>query len=359
MERNLFEGDSYYAQFANLSYDLFIKREWVTYSLIMAEYYGKESIEDLPYTVAKCDHYGELKKAFVAVRITIEKKTGMNCFEEYGNNRNKRFRYIGDDDDPLRDLKNAIIIKDLRHYWRFCQDSAGFYPFSWLEYFFKDSKDLLNIKTRKRDGKQVINTSLDRIHTNIEFLPMLYESIINKQVLEIDYKPFNGKVETFIFHPHYLKEYNGRWHLLGHCEGHLPENGYNLSLDHILSRPREKSKVNYLAAPPMFYEDYFKDIVGLTLLKNAKTEDVIIRAHTLYMFMLTNTKPIHYSQEICTPFGKHQDGTYGEFRIRVKVNNEFIGCILQMGDGLEIIAPKRVRELFRRKTTSLAKLYDE
>ena len=34
-------------------------------------------------------------------------------------------------------------------------------------------------------------------------------------VLEIDYKPYDEEEVTLMFHPHYLKEYNGRWHLFG------------------------------------------------------------------------------------------------------------------------------------------------
>ena len=101
---------------------------------------------------------------------------------------------------------------NLKQYWKFCQDSAGFLPFSWLEYFFKDCQDLIEIKVKKQKGEQVISSSIDRILTNIDFLPMLYEAIINKQVLEIDYKPYEEVLETLIFHPHYLKEYNNIFH---------------------------------------------------------------------------------------------------------------------------------------------------
>ena len=49
-------------------------------------------------------------------------------------------------------------------------------------------------------------------------------------VLEIDYKPYDEEEVTLMFHSHYLKEYNGRWHLFGHAEGKEPEYGYNIAL---------------------------------------------------------------------------------------------------------------------------------
>lgn len=358
MRKNLFDGESYHAMFAQVAYRWLMSRKWVTYADIMADYLGLKSAKDLPCNVSNCDNYGELKKAFRDIRSTIITIVGEGCFEEEGNNRNRRFRYIGKENDPLSEMRNAKVINNLRQYWKFCQDSAGFFPKSWLEYFFKDCQDLLEMKSRKQKGEQVISASVDRILTNIEYLPMLYEAIVNKQVLEIDYKPFGGDLETLIFHPQYLKEYNGRWNLFGHAEGHSPENGYNIPLDRIQTRPREKSKIEYISALPMFYEQFFKNIVGVSHTKDTTTFDIVLRAHTYYIYKLTETKPIHHSQSIAKPWGDHEDGTYGEFSLEVEVNNEFFGRILQMGAGLEILLPIEVRDLFKQRVKDLAKLYE-
>lgn len=356
---NLFDGDSYLAMFARITYKWLMSRKWVTYADIMADYLGLKSANELTCNVSNCSNYTDLKKAFSAIRKSIVEKVGEgSCFEEEGNNRNKRFRYIGKEDDPLADMRNAKVINNLRQYWQFCQDSAGFFPKSWLEYFFKDCQDLLEMKSRKRKGEQVISASLDRPHANIEYLPMLYVAIINKQVLEIDYKPFEGELETIIFHPHYLKEYNGRWHLFGHAENLFPENGYNIPLDRIQTKPREKSKVEYISAPAMFYENFFKDRVGVYHKEKSTVYDIVVRAHTYYMFKLTETKPIHHSQATITQWGEHEDGTYGEFSLHVEVNKEFIGRILQMGAELEIVSPKEVRDIFSQRVKDLAKLYE-
>lgn len=356
--KNLFEGESYRALFAQVTYKWLMSRKWVTYADVMADYLGLKSAKELTCNVSNCDNYGELKKAFRDIRNAIIEKVGDGCFEDEGNNRNKRFRYIGMDNDPLADMRNAKVINNLRQYWKFCQDSAGFFPKSWLEYFFKDCQDLLEMRARKQKGLRVISASLDRILTNIEYLPMLYEAIVNKLVLEIDYKPFGGKQETLTFHPHYLKEYNGRWNLFGHAEDHSPENGYNIPLDRIQTKPREKSKIEYIPAPPLFYEQFFKDIVGVSHTKNAAKYDIVIRTHTYYIYKLIETKPIHQPQETITPWGEHEDGTYGEFSIHVELNNELIGRILQMGAGLEIMSPDEVREEFKQRVKDLAKLYE-
>lgn len=354
--KNLFDGESYKAEFAIIIYRWLMNRRWVTYADIMADRLGC-STEELPANLSNCDGYGELKKTVGIVKKSICEIVGNDCFEEEGNNRNKRFRYVGKDNDPLADMRNAKAINNLRQYWKFCQDSAGFFPKSWLEYFFKDCQDLLDMKAKRQKGEQVISASLDRILTNIEYLPSLYEAITNKTVLEIDYKPFDEEEVTLMFHPHYLKEYNGRWHLFGHAEGRDPENGYNVPLDRIQSKPRERSRVEYVAAPKHFYGGFFKDIVGVSHVKDAEKEHIIIRAHIHKIFKLMDTKPLHRSYTLVKPFGKYDDGEYAEFSVDVEPNNEFYGRILQMGAGLEVISPESVRDEMAQRVRELATLY--
>ncbi len=383
MRNNIFYGNSYYALFAQVTYKWLMNHKWVTYADIMADHLKLKSAKELPCNVSNCDNYGELKKAFCDIRKIISEKLGKECIEAEGNNRNRRFRYIGKEKDPLADMRNAKVIDNLKQYWQFCQDSAGFFPKSWLEYFFKDCQDLLDIKARKQNGEQVLSASLDRMLTNIELLPSLYEAIVHKQVLSIVYKPYDEEEQTLTFHPHYLKEFNGRWFLFGHTDEHPhdlkesngrwfsfghanehePEFGRTIALDRICSKPRELYNVAYTPAPKGFYEDYFKNIVGVSHMKDEtrqpyQMQPIRIRAHSNYMYKLTETKKIHPSQEVVTPFGEHEDGTYGEFVVNVELNNEFIGRILQMGDGLEVVAPDEVRRVFKKRVANLAKLYD-
>jgi predicted DNA-binding transcriptional regulator YafY len=289
----------------------------------------------------------------------LKEHAGNECIEQSSNKYHRAYRYVGEDKDPLAYMRDAKTVDDLRQYWKFCQDSAGFFPESWLEYFFRDCQDLLDIKKRKNEGEEVLSASLDRVYKNIEYLPSIYTAITNKMVLEINYKPYNEECMKIIFHPHYLKEYNGRWFLFGHAEAHEPENGFNIALDRIQSPPLEKYKIKYIPAPTMFYKNYFKDIVGVTHPGDRVVEKIIVRAHSYNIYKLLETKPIHVSQHIIKPFGTYDDSAYGEFGYSVEVNNEFIGRILQMGAGLEITSPQNVRQLFRERVAQLAGLYNK
>lgn len=333
-----------------------MSRRWVTNADIMAERLGVPKAE-LPVNLSNCDGYCELKKIIGILKRAISERVEGVCFESEGNNRDLRFRYVGKDNDPLADMRNAKVINNLRQYWKFCQDSAGFFPKSWLEYYFKDCQDLLDMKSKSQKGEQVISASIDRVLTNIEYLPILYEAITNKTVLEIEYKPFDEEQVTLIFHPHFLKEYNGRWHLFGHAKGREPENGYNIALDRIQKRPRENYNEKYISAPSLFYTTFFEDIVGVSHIKDAIKEKIVIRAHSYYMFRLMDTKPIHQSYKVEKEYGEYADGQYAEFSIEVKVNKELIGRLLQMGADLEVMSPSNIREEIFLKVKEMAEMY--
>ena len=110
----LFDGVGARPLFAKYAYKRLMSREWITYADVMADYLLLESSALLPQSVSKCDDYGELRKAFRDVYHAIINEVGEGCIEEQGNNRNKSFRYIGDNDNPLEAMINARVIKDLR-----------------------------------------------------------------------------------------------------------------------------------------------------------------------------------------------------------------------------------------------------
>ena len=51
--------------------------------------------------------------------------------------------------------------------------------------------------------------------TDIDLLPEFYKAIANKQVFQFDYQPFGQEPFTLVFHPQFIKEYNGRWFVFG------------------------------------------------------------------------------------------------------------------------------------------------
>ena len=329
--------------FVNLIYMELMKREYVSYADILAIYCHRPKGY---YEKRACNRepgYGELKKAFPDVIKALE-KVSLGCIIDNGKNgKGKAYKYIGRDDDPLAEERKAIEQKRVEDYVAFCKASAGILPASWFSAYFENTQLLLDTHREDEGGMSYIRSSLEQNLTNIDLLPVFYKAITNKQVLRFAYQRFGQEPFTLTFHPQFLKEYNGRWFVFGEADRE-PYQAYNVPLDRIVGEVNEVDDVNYISASKGFYQNFFKNIIGVTHEKDAKVEEVIIRTKTEYQHGLLLTKPLHHSQKETLPFGEHDGLEYGEVRLKIEPNRELRGRILQYGEGLEIMKPQSLRK---------------
>jgi hypothetical protein len=319
-----------------------MKREFVSYADVLALYCGRPKGY---YDKMACNSepgYGELKKAFPEVLKALE-KTCPGCIEDNGLNKGKAYRYIGDNDDPLAEERKAVVQKSIEDYVAFCKASAGILPASWFSSFFENTQILLDTNRESKDGEVRICGGLEQNLTNIDLLPVFYKAIASKKVLRFDYQRFGQEPFSLVFHPQFIKEYNGRWFVFGEADRE-PYQAYNVPLDRIVGEVCEVNDVEYIPAPKGFYQDFFNNIIGVTREKGAKVEEVIIRTKTEYQHGLLLTKPLHHSQKETLPFGEHDDHCYGEVRLTIEPNRELRGRILLYGENLEVISPMSLRE---------------
>ena len=340
--KNIFAGFGVRSEFVNLIYNELMKREFVSYADVLALYCGRPKGY---YDKMACNSepgYGELKKAFPEVLKVLE-KAYPGCIKDNGLSKGKAYRYIGDNDDPLAEERKAVVQKSVEDYVAFCKASAGILPASWFSSFFENTQILLDTNRESKDGEMRICSGAEQNLTNIDLLPVLYKAISNKQVLRFDYQRFGQEPFTLIFHPQFLKEYNGRWFVFGDADRE-PYQAYNVPLDRIVSEVSEVNDVEYISAPKGFYQEFFNNIIGVTHEKGANIEDVVIRTKTEYQHGLLLTKPLHHSQEEVLSFGEHDGQWYGEVRLTIEPNRELRGRILLYGENLEVISPQSLRE---------------
>ena len=349
--KNIFAGFGVRSEFVNLIYTELMKREFVSYADVLALYCGRPKGY---YDKMACNSepgYGELKKAFPEVLKALEKACP-GCIKDNGQNKGKAYKYIGKDNDPLAEERKAVVQKSVEDYVAFCKASAGIMPASWFSSFFENTQLLLDTNRESKDGEVRICSGLEQNLTNIDLLPVFYKAIANKQVLRFDYQRFGQEPFSLVFHPQFIKEYNGRWFVFGEANRE-PYQAYNVPLDRIVGEVSEVSDVEYIPAPKGFYQDFFNNIIGVTHEKGAKVEEVIIRTKTEYQHGLLLTKPLHHSQKETMPFGEHEDGNYGEVRLTIEPNRELRGRILLYGENLEVISPlslrEQIKEILRRQ----------
>lgn len=349
--KNIFAGFGVRSEFVNLIYSELMKREFVSYPDILALYCKRPKGY---YEKIACNTepgYGELKKAFPEVLKALEKAVP-GCIEDNGQNKGKAYRYISKVDDPLSEERKAVVQKSVEDYVSFCKASAGILPASWFSSFFENTQLLLDTKKEVENGGLNIRTGFEQNLTNIDLLPIFYKAITDKRVLRFSYQRFGQEPFELIFHPQYLKEYNGRWFVFGDADRE-PFKAYNVPLDRIVGEVAVVQDVEYIPAEKGFYQNFFKNIIGVTHEKGAKVEEVIIRTKTEYQHGLLLTKPLHHSQEEVLPFGEHDGQWYGEVRLTIEPNRELRGRILLYGENLEVISPlslrEQIKEILRRQ----------
>lgn len=355
--KNIFAGFGVKSEFVNLIYKELMKHEYVSYADVLAlycrrpkGYYDKMACNSEP-------GYGELKKAFPEVLKALE-KSRPGCIVDNGKSKGKAYRYIGQNDDPLSDERKAVVQKSVEDYVSFCKASAGIMPASWFSSFFENTQLLLDTNREAKDGDMHISSSMEQNLTNIHLLPVFFKAISDQKVLRFDYQPFGQERFTLTFHPQFLKEYNGRWFVFGDADRE-PYHAYNVPLDRIAGEVCEVSDVEYIPAPKGFYQDYFKNIVGVTHEKDAKVEEVIIHTKTNYQHGLLLTKPMHYSQKEMLPFGEHENGCYGEVKLNIEPNRELCGKILAYGQYLEVVQPQTLREQIKESLKKQIEQYND
>ena len=347
--RSIFGGKSARACFANIFYNELMKREFVTLADIMCLQHERPKgfyDHNPKHTLSNEIGYGELKKASSELIRALE-KVSPGCIENNSKTgKGKAYRYIGKDDDPLSEERKAVVQKSVEDYVAFCKASAGILPASWFSSFFENTQLLLDTNRESKDGEIQICSGAEQNLTNIDLLPIFYKAIANKKVLRFDYQRFGQEPFTLTFHPQFLKEYNGRWFVFGEADRE-PYQAYNIPLDRIVSDVSEVNDVEYIPVPKGFYKEFFNNIIGVTHEKAAKVEEVVIRTKSEYQHGLLLTKPLHHSQEETIPYGKHDDGNYGEIKLIIEPNRELVGRILLYGEKLEVISPQSLREQIR------------
>ena len=173
-----------------------------------------------------------------------------------------------------------------------------------------------------------------------EFISPLYNAILYKKALNIEYQSFKQEVsQTYLFHPYFLKQYNNRWYVFGLND----ESGYilNLALDRITTVTETEKQ--YRNTEGQNFNEYFEDIVGVTLNTIEKVVQITLKVkNELYPYI--STKPIHGSQKV-----KSKDASHTFITLSLVPNYELESLILSFGEGLEVIEPIYLRNKIKMR----------
>lgn len=219
--------------------------------------------------------------------------------------------------------------------------------FEWIENTCLHIQSLLSCHPQKTN--HVIEFDDNPNLKGRQHITTLFDAIRLEHSLEIEYKTFKAeKAAVFIIHPYYLKEYNNRWFLLAQIDNN--QNISNFALDRIVSI--KDAHIKFIRNNQYDFEEYFKDIVGVSRHNNSKMENVLIHVKK-ELLPYIETKPIHQSQKLL-----RQDNEGGIIQISVIPNFELEQVILSYGDGVKVMAPMTLVDRIKKKIMNSAKNYD-
>lgn len=203
-------------------------------------------------------------------------------------------------------------------------------------------------KSTKQTGNK-IQLESNKLVKGMQHIPALYQAILNKRALMIEYKSFKAQQsQQSIYYPYLLKEYRNRWFVIAKAKR---KNGLlTLALDRLIEF-QELPNEEFIEYEGVDFDRYFDDLLGVTKSERDRAQKVVLEfdnAHAPYVV----TKPIHQSQQLVS---QSEKGTI--FRIDVVLNYELEREILGFGDSVKVLSPRFLVSRIKKRLSVAAEQY--
>ena len=216
---------------------------------------------------------------------------------------------------------------------------------AWLEDVISNLEFRFGVKP---NTENIVSFDHNDLLKGTEFLGELIESALNHQPLNLLYRTFAGNERTAILHPYHIKQFNNRWFLIGLQEGSHGNYITNKALDRIVKFSR--ANVPFIPNTDIDFNEYFKDIVGVTLPEDHPVAEEVLLKFDEARFPYVVNKPIHPSQEV-------DDEEQRIIKLTVRPNKELEARIFSYGNQVEVLKPEWLRRQIAEKIENLLKKY--
>jgi hypothetical protein len=204
-------------------------------------------------------------------------------------------------------------------------------------------------KSTKQSGNN-IQLEGNNLVKGLECIPPLYQAILKKSALLMEYRSFKAKSsEQKIYYPYLLKEYRNRWFLIARTK--KSKELLTLALDRIVDF-QELPHEDFIDYQGVDFDRYYSDLIGVSKNHNDRAQKVILEFENYHAPYII-TKPMHQSQKL---LGQNEKTTF--FRIDVVLNYELEREILGFGECVIVHAPKHLVAAIKKRLTKTLKQYD-
>jgi len=258
--------------------------------------------------------------------------------------KKKYFRYSDKNFSIDKQPLNQAELEQIKAAMQVLSHFKGMPQFEWLNELNPKMENALLLEN---NTAPIIGFDNNNYLTGIERLGDLFHCILYKKPLCITYQSYKKTDPSKqLLYPYYLKQYNNRWFLFGL---NVKLNKItNLALDRI--KAVEEEHIPFIEST-IDFEEYFDDIIGVTLPENSTKERIILKFSTLaspYVF----SKPLHHSQ-------KKVEYTNDELTISIEVisNYELESLVLGFGERVEVLEPNNFRNRLKERLRGCLEQY--
>ena len=235
---------------------------------------------------------------------------------------------------------NETEAKQMKGALELFQRFSGSPGFEWVEG--------MNVMLKNKFGggdDKVISFESNVDYTGYNWISPFFNAVVQKKVLWVTYTPFTGGSFSFIFHPYYLKQYNGRWFIFGLNE-ELGIETWTLSLDRV--HAIKEAKAAYISTD-LDWDYHFSEIIGVT--RYQKPIETIELLFNEKRGKYAETKPLHESQR--------NKWTDKGFLVTLKLipNLELEQVILSYGEDVEVLSPESLRLTIQNRVEQMQTVY--
>jgi predicted DNA-binding transcriptional regulator YafY len=217
---------------------------------------------------------------------------------------------------------------------------------------FQDAESADTDETHSR----VLFHDNNEAYTGAELLKPMFLAIKKKQVLQLTTEKFDGSDNnSFIFHPHILKQYNQRWYVFGYNQDKEVAR-WNVALDDRLKHYEVNEEVIYKEGVTTDWKNFFREMVGPThrsITQEIPQPEHIILRFEKYRLPYFKSKPIHPLWDEFSDPGK-EDQVFFE----AIINKELVQQILSYGKDVEVLEPESLKLKIREQVEILNKYYE-
>ncbi|MFI3293799.1 MAG: WYL domain-containing protein [Rikenellaceae bacterium] len=267
--------------------------------------------------------------------------------KSYNDNGVRYYRYEDRDFSINKQPLNTTEIEQLKNTLVMLNRFKGLPQFDWMDEVVTRLEGSFNLRT---GVDEIVSFEQNPNLKGLSWFTDLFNAIVSKQVLDVDYRAGFGEAKQYTLHPYHLKQYNNRWFLFGLNVSKKYSKIMNMALDRIDGF--RELKVDYIENKDINFGEYFDDVVGVTVPDESEPIRIKLKVDS-DRYHYIESKPIHPTQTVVHSEGG--DG-YTVIELTLSPNYEFRTLLLGFADGVEIIEPQSLKaEITERAENILAK----